>query len=132
MARVRITESSRYTQWRAHAVADAQHGQEAEILLLAMEQRLLSLSGPPDEETAMLRRVVQARRHELWRVSHPFRKGLALRIICYFPNKHSVVLAVMGFNKVPVGDIWYSRAAQEGQAVVDQYLREQQQTGGTP
>lgn len=138
---MRVVETSGYTRWRARTVSDQQHGEEAEVLLLAMEQRLVSLWAAPLEETAMLRRVVQARRHELWRVSHPYRRGLALRIICFFPDEGTVcffpdegtvVLALMGFNKHPVGDSWYSRVAQEGQAIVDQYLREQQQAGGAP
>jgi hypothetical protein len=95
-----------------------------------MEQQLLELSGPPDEESATLRRVVQAKRHELWRVSHPYRRNLALRIVCFFPDVDTVVLALMGFNKHPVGDTWYGRAATEGQAMVDQYMR-QQGGGGT-
>lgn len=131
MAAVHIVHSSRYSQWRSRTITDAQVGAEAEVLILAMEDRLLELSTAPDDETAMLRRVVQARRHPLWRVSHPYRRGLALRIICFFPDKQTAVLALMGFNKHPVGDSWYSRAATEGQAMVDQYLREQE-GGGAP
>lgn len=126
---MRIVESSGYSRWRARTVADPQHGAEAEVLLLAMEQELLELRGEPDEETATLKRVVQAKRHPLWRVRHPYRRNLALRIICFFPDAETVVLAVMGFNKHPIGDTWYARAATEGQAIVDQYRREQQGGG---
>ncbi|MCU1668052.1 MAG: hypothetical protein JWP40_979 [Blastococcus sp.] len=91
-----------------------------------MESQLRQLNRPPEGESATLKRVMQARRHELWRVRHPYRESLALRIICYFPDQETVVLALLGFNKHPIGDIWYDRAAKESEALVDQYLREQE------
>jgi hypothetical protein len=49
---------------------------------VALLQELSDLPAKPEEETATLRRVRQARRHELWRVAHPFDPAVAVRIIC--------------------------------------------------
>ncbi|MGY1726160.1 hypothetical protein ACI79J_04250 [Geodermatophilus sp. SYSU D01062] len=121
-----MVQTNRYQEWRKQTIADPECGTQAEIFLLAMESQLRQMKGPPGEETATLKRVMQARRHPLWRVRHPYRENLALRIICYFPNNETVVLALLGFNKHPIGDIWYDRAAKEGEAMVDHYLRQQQ------
>ena len=39
---------------------------------VAMLQALMDLPAKPTEESATFKRVRQARRHELWRVAHPF------------------------------------------------------------
>ena len=43
--------------------------------------------------TIAVARVRQARRHELWRVAHPFDPEVAVRIICWFPADDEVVIA---------------------------------------
>jgi hypothetical protein len=72
----------------------------------------------------MLKRVRQARRHELWRLAHPFDPDVAIRIIVWFPDHEMVVIALMGFDKALWGDVWYSSAAVRCEAVVDQWLRD--------
>ena len=39
----------------------------------------------PTEDTAMIKRVRQSRMHKVWRISHPYREGIALRLIVWFP-----------------------------------------------
>jgi hypothetical protein len=85
---------------------------------------LRRLPAKPAEENATFKRVQQAKLHELWRVAHPFDPDVAVRIIVWFPPTGEVVVAVFSFDKAHKGNIWYSRAAVEGQAVVDQWLRE--------
>lgn len=126
MADVRVVQSSGYVQWRARTIADPECGEQARIDILSMEGILRQLAGPPEEETATLKRVRQARRHPLWRVRHPYRERLALRIVCYFPDEQTVVLALLGFNKHPIGDVWYDRASQEAELLVDEYLRKRE------
>jgi hypothetical protein len=43
------------------------------------------LRAKPDEESPTFKRIRQARRHELWRVAHPYDPDIAVRIICWFP-----------------------------------------------
>ncbi len=90
----------------------------------ALLGKLRELPTKPAVESATLRIVRQATRHELWRVAHPFDADVALRIIVWFPQVDQAVLAVFAFDKAHLGDVWYDRAAVEGQALVDQWLRE--------
>jgi len=54
-------------------------------LLAFMLGRLRALDDEPAEESAMFKRVRQSGRFGVWRVSHPYREGVALRLICWFP-----------------------------------------------
>jgi hypothetical protein len=48
---------------------------------------------------------------------------VAVRVIVWFPVDEHAVLVVFGFDKAKAGDVWYDRAAIEGQANVDAWLR---------
>jgi hypothetical protein len=91
---------------------------------VAMLQALTDLPAKPTEESATFKRVRQARRHELWRVAHPFDPDFAVRIICWFPTGQSVVIALVGFDKKTIGDVFYASAAVRGEALVDAWLRQ--------
>lgn len=90
----------------------------------ALLDALKDLQEKPAHESATFCRVRQAKKHELWRVAHPFDPDVAVRIIVWFPPAGGVVVTVFGFDKAKLGDIWYDRAAVEGQAMVEQWLRE--------
>jgi len=69
--------------------------------------------------------VRQARHHEIWRVAHPYDPAVAVRVLCWFPDDHTVVVALIGGDKAPIGDIWYDSATTtRAEAAVDQWLRE--------
>lgn len=91
---------------------------------VALLQALNSLPAKPAEESATFKRVRQASRHELWRVAHPFDPDFAVRIICWFPTEQSVVIALVGFDKKTIGDVFYTSAAVRGEALVDAWLRQ--------
>jgi hypothetical protein len=95
----------------------------------ALLAELQDLPAPPRQETATLKRVRQARRHELWRLAHPYDPDVAVRIIVWFPDKATAVIALVGFDKARLGDVWYASAAARSEAMVDQWLREHE--GGT-
>jgi hypothetical protein len=86
-------------------------------------------AGPPRQETATLKRVRQARRHEPWRLAHPYHPDVAVRIIVWFPDPATAVIALVGFDKARLGDVWYASAAARSEVLVDQWLREHE--GGT-
>jgi hypothetical protein len=104
------------------AVARLQH-------FAALLGALRDLPGKPVEESSTFKRVRQARRHELWRVAHPYHPAVAVRIIVWFPPAGGVVVAVFSFDKAAQGDVWYARAAREGENAVDQLLRERPELG---
>lgn len=122
---MRVAYTSEYARFRERVLDDESHATEGTALLLAMEAAILALPHEPVEESRTFKRVQQARRHQLWRVSHPYRSGIALRIIVWFPDPDTVVVALLGHNKAQTGDAWYGYAANQGQAIVDQYLRQQ-------
>jgi hypothetical protein len=66
---------------------------------VALLQALNDLTAKPDGESPTFKRVRQARRHELWRVAHPYDPDVAVRIICWFPANDQIVLALVGFDK---------------------------------
>lgn len=94
-------------------------------LTTALLLALMELDGKPCEESATFKRVRQARRHELWRVAHPFDPDHAVRVICWFPDEETVVIALVGFDKKVIGDVFYASAAARGEAIVDDWLRQQ-------
>lgn len=85
-----------------------------------------NLPGPPTEDTATLKRVRQCRRYPVWRLAHPFEPGIAIQILCWFPNEATVVVALVGGDKGPIGDVWYGSAAPRAEAAIDQWRREQE------
>jgi len=91
---------------------------------VALLQALTDLPGKPTGESATFKRVRQARRHELWRVAHPFDPDVAIRVICWFPTDQTVVVALVGFDKKAIGDVFYASAAARGEALVDAWLRQ--------
>jgi hypothetical protein len=91
---------------------------------VALLQALTDLPAKPAEETATFKRVRQARRHELWRVAHPFDHEVAVRIICWFPADGEVVIALIGFDKKTIGDVFYASATARGEALVEAWLRQ--------
>ena len=64
----------------------------------------------------------QAKRHRLWRIAHPYEPDIAIRILFWFESDRLIV-ALVGFNKARLGDVWYSSAAVRAEALVDQWRR---------
>jgi hypothetical protein len=87
-------------------------------------QELNDLPAKPADESATFKRVQQARRYELWRVAHPFDPDVAVRVICWFPSDEEVVIALVGFDKKAIGDVFYASAAARGETMVDAWLRQ--------
>jgi hypothetical protein len=69
----------------------------------------------PVKESATLKRVRQARRHEIWRVAHTFDPTVAVRILCWFPDDETAVVLIGG-DKAGISDIWYDSATPRAEA----------------
>jgi hypothetical protein len=82
---------------------------------------LTRLDGEPDEETATLRKVVQRRRFVVWRVSHPFEPGMAVRTIVWFDSDRAVI-ALLANNKAQMGDVFYDSVGTRADQLIDKYL----------
>ena len=110
-----------FDRWLTHA---EEQGGRLLAVAVALLKELNDLPAKPIEETATFKRVQQARRHELWRVAHPFDPAVAVRIICWFPTDAEVVIALVGFDKKAIEDVFYASAAARGEAMVDAWLRQ--------
>lgn len=100
-------------------------GGPVEAAATALLQALTDLEGEVTEESPTFKRVRQARRHPLWRIAHPYEEGIAVRIIFWFESDR-VVVALVGFDKARLGDVWYSSAAVRAEALVDEWRRKHQ------
>lgn len=116
-----IDWTSEFDDWLTHVEEAGGPVLEWTTTLLA---ELQDLAEPPADETPTLKRVRQARRHQLWRLAHPYDEKAAVRIIVWFPAAERVVIALVGFDKAELGDVWYESAAVRGEAMIDQWLRE--------
>lgn len=102
-------------------------------LLLAQIGVLEDLTGPPtpDDESATLKRVRQSRRYAVWRLSHPYREGVAIRLICWFPpDSDTVVVALFASDKASMGDVFYNSVGSRADALIDQWRRERERSEG--
>jgi hypothetical protein len=55
---------------------------------------------------------------------HRFDPDVAIRILCWFPDRDTAVVALVGGDKVRIGDVWYDSATPRAEAAVDQWQRE--------
>lgn len=94
-------------------------------LLTFMLKRLRDLDGAPVTETAMIKRVRQSKEHAVWRVSHPYEKGIALRVICWFPpDDDRVVIALFSGDKASMGDVFYDTVGIRADRLIDRWIAE--------
>lgn len=128
---MRIVHSKEFDTWFDRLVDDAADGDELAALklgLVASELAVLrALDSPPtaDDETADLKQVRQSGRYKVWRVSHPYQPGIAVRIICWFPpDAKIVVIALFAGDKARIGDIWYNSVGTRADAIIEQWKRE--------
>ena len=104
-----------------------QRAEDPELARLVNQLRraLTWLPERPTEPTAQLTPVVQASRHNIWRIKHLHQDGYAVRLLLWFPddNDYEIVIVFAG-NKHPNHDLWYDRAIREAEAAVDQLIRQ--------
>lgn len=95
-------------------------------LLLFMLKRLQDQPTEPTEDTAMIKEVRQSRKVRVWRVSHPFVRGIALRLICWYPPNmpDRVVVALFAGDKAGMGDVFYDSVGTRADQMIDRWIDE--------
>jgi hypothetical protein len=128
---VRIHGPGEFQDWLAQLTKAAADGDEQATLkrqLVLSEMAVLrALTEPPgmDDETAEFKWVRQSKRYRVWRVSHPYHPGVAVRLICWFPpDAQVVVVALFAGDKATIGDVWYSSVGARADALIEQWKRE--------
>jgi hypothetical protein len=94
-------------------------------LVNLLRRALTRLPERPTEPTAHLTPVVQATRHNIWRIKHAHKDGYAVRLLLWLPddNDDEIVIVFAG-NKHPNHEHWYDRAIRETEAAVDHLIRQ--------
>lgn len=93
-------------------------------IITAQLQVLQDLDGVPERETATLKRVRQSKRYPIWRVSHPYEAGIAVRLIVWFTDDGHAVVALFAGEKARIGDVFYQSVGTRADAAIDQFKRE--------
>jgi hypothetical protein len=99
-------------------------GRKTFELLTFMLKRLRDLPRQPSEDTATIKRVRQSARYPVWRVSHPFVEGIALRLICWFPPSGGVVVALFAGVKASRGDVFYDSVGTRADQIIERWIHE--------
>ena len=103
----------------------SERGQRRLELLTFMLKRLRDLEVPPVQDTATIKRVRQSKQHMVWRVSHPYVEGTALRVICWFPPEtDTVVVALFSGDKATMGDVFYDTVGIRADHLINRWIDE--------
>ncbi|MDY0914947.1 hypothetical protein [Rathayibacter festucae] len=104
---------------------ESERGRQVLQLLAFMLGRLRALEEEPVEESAMFKRVRQSGRFTVWRVSHPYREGVALRLICWFPpGEDRIVVTLFAGEKARMGDVFYDSVGTRADRIIELWLME--------
>jgi hypothetical protein len=102
-----------------------ERGRKRLQLLTFMLKRLRDLDSAPVQDTAMIKRVRQSKQHPIWRVSHPYVAGVALRLICWFPpDEDRVVVALFSGDKASMGDVFYDTVGVRADRLINRWRNE--------
>lgn len=67
-------------------------------------------------------RIRQARRHIIWRLSHPYHHRIAVRVLVWFPTPTEALIVGAG-DKGDLGNIWYDHAVPQAELTIDHWIR---------
>lgn len=92
-------------------------------LVTAQLDYLEDLQEAPQEDTFTLKRVRQSRNNTVWRVSHPYVPGIAVRLIVWFPpdRPDEVVVGLFAGDKANMGDVFYGSVGPRADAAISTY-----------
>ncbi|HZC52787.1 MAG TPA: hypothetical protein VE441_09855 [Mycobacterium sp.] len=122
-----IDWSAEFDLWLDRLIERANSGDAAAAtqldLVYAELEYLQELKEAPSEDTATLKRVRQSRTNPVWRVAHPFRAGIAIRLIVWFPPErpNQVVVALFAGDKANMGDVFYDSVGTRADAAIASY-----------
>ena len=124
-----LIRSRQAADWISRLIARAKSG---DLLALAMADYVYSelrylqnLKDVPLEDTATLRQIVQSRKYQLWRVSHPFDPMVAMRTVVWFdPDRKETLLIVLAQDKKHLGNLFYNSIGDRADQIIEEYKRE--------
>lgn len=63
----------------------------------------------------------------MWRLSHPYNADVAVRLIVWFPDDQTAVIALFAGDKARMGDIFYDSVGTRADAAIESWIRKAQQ-----
>ena len=66
----------------------------------------------------------QSKRYLVWRVSHPYREGVAVRLIVWFPDDGHVVVALFSGDKAHMGDVFYDSVGPRADVAIEAWKKQ--------
>lgn len=125
---VLIDWTGEFDRWYEQLIERAEAGDGRSLEQLALVDAelgvLQDLRAAPAASTPTLRRVSQSGRYPVWRLAHPFVRGVAIRLIVWFPPDRpgDVVVVLFGADKARMGDVFYDSVGPRADAAIDSYL----------
>jgi hypothetical protein len=116
-----VDSTDEFDRWLTNAEEQGGKLLEVEVALL---QALNDLPAKPDEEFPTFKRARQARRHELWRVAHPYVPRRRCPDHLLVPRQRPSRARAGRSDKKSIGDVFYASAAARGEAIVDAWPRQ--------
>jgi hypothetical protein len=97
-----------------------------ELVDAQMQFLMNDVKAPPEknEETKQLRWVRQSKKNQVWRVSHEYIPGTAVRTIIWFPTDGQAVILLLYADKGHMGDVFYDSVGERADQLIAQYLKE--------
>lgn len=123
-----IDWTGEFDRWYDQLIERAEAGDARALEQVALVDAglgvLQDLPAAPQVNTPTLRRVAQSRRHPVWRVAHPFVRGVAIRLIVWFPPHRpgEAVVVLFGADKAQMGDVFYDSVGPRADVAIDRYL----------
>ena len=97
-------------------------------LVEAELEYLENLDGAPLIDTPTLKAVRQSAQTPVWRLSHPFVPGFAVRLIVWFDGDVAVVV-LFGTDKAQMGDVFYDPVGMRADIAVRRFLTQRKKKG---
>jgi len=87
---------------------------------------LVDLESAPIEETKNIKRVRQSKNYLVWRLSHPYLEGKAVRTIIWFPDDEHVVVALFANDKARMGDVFYDSVGPRADQAIEKFRHQRE------
>lgn len=114
-----------WDQWEEEADAGSLVAHQRLELLVAMLAELQDLEHTPTaEDEPTFKPIRRSGTHRLYRISHPFRSRIAVRVVVWFHHDQALAVAVLLTDKAAKGDVFYDSVGSRADQIINQWMRD--------
>lgn len=86
-------------------------------------------AAPTADDRPTLVYVLESRQYPLWRISHPYRDGYAVRVVVWFTDHAGDPMAfvVLAGDKAKAGNTWYHHLGAKADRIINRWLEGMEQ-----